>query len=381
MPNCRLTWVIGTSAYNRLLLTTRRGSLVRPKCWNTWQPRSDRQYPHYRCGRTLRRDRVLSEQPKEFVACCERALEDDAGNQARRSHSRSVLSRTSWDRTVAQMVDLVEETLTAKLNRSDRTEQATDALPSSVRCLVVGGGPTGLVLLIICPNRRCSANRTTALAVGVGPLSATASRSILPGTSCSLPIRMSTSCTRPCWETTSIGRIARRVDLQQTGLHALSLSRCVVWLAAAVIKECILGAIEARFGTAVVTDAPPGQGKGVCGCDAPSAKHNGNGHPRINGHKNGSSVPQAAERSLNGRGSPNANPSTLSADRCLQGDVKDCCGDGVLESSAPLKSEAPRSRARSRRRRTSRSSSIVCGELASRGILRFRTTESFGLSR
>ncbi len=284
----------------------------------------------------------LANSPEEFVACCERALEDDAGNQARRSHSRSVLSRTSWDRTVAQMVDLVEETLTAKLNRSDRTEQATDALPSSVRCLVVGGGPTGLSAAYHLPEQALLLEQNDRI-----------------GGWCR-------SIERDGFTFDFAGHIMFSADPYVHELYKILLGDNVHWqdreawiyskqvytrypfqgalygLPPQVIKECILGAIEARFGTAVVPDAPPGQEK-ASAVDAPSAKHNGNGHPRINGHKNGSSVPQAAERSLNGRGSPNANPSTLPADRCLQGDVKDCCGDGVLESSAPLKSEAPRS--------------------------------------
>jgi len=82
----------------------------------------------------------------------------------------------------------------------------------------------------------------------------------------------------------------------------------------AVIKECLIGAIEARFGPLKAPD--PKDLKPVA-CSGPGAlatangygHANGNGHGHANGHANG---------------------------HATSGDVKDCCADGILEAEVPL---------------------------------------------
>src|SRR5690606_32166195 len=98
----------------------------------------------------------------------------------------------------------------------------------------------------------------------------------------------------------------------------------------AVIKECIVGVIEARFGPL----KPPRDAAGPDGAGAND--RNGNGHA-------------AAERDgragLSGNGHAQADPhhngrnGKAQAAQCAAGaagDVKDCCGDGVMESTARL---------------------------------------------
>ena len=94
-----------------------------------------------------------------------------------------------------------------------------------------------------------------------------------------------------------------------------------------VIKECIIGAIEARFGPSLRKRAPRRM---------------------------------ARQRRR----------------ACTTGAVHDCCADGIMESTAPLESAAP-----SRSRGTSRSSSIRCGVRVSRSISRFPTTGNSGPCR
>lgn len=74
-------------------------------------------------------------------------------------------------------------------------------------------------------------------------------------------------------------------------------------LPAEVIKECIVGAIEARFGQLPGAAAPV----------APRTHSNGNGHAG-DGHANGNGTAPAA----------------------CESELKDCCGDGILEATAPL---------------------------------------------
>ena len=83
----------------------------------------------------------LGETPEEFVAACERALAASQEDRAERQQKmRRVLSRTSWDQTASAMGERIAEAIAtrqAKLApaRPHRTEAHT---------IVIGGGPTGL---------------------------------------------------------------------------------------------------------------------------------------------------------------------------------------------------------------------------------------------
>lgn len=83
----------------------------------------------------------------------------------------------------------------------------------------------------------------------------------------------------------------------------------------AVIKECLIGAIEARFGPLRAPAAGPGAG-------------NGNGHQGGNGH----GAPPAG----NGHGG-NGHAAASNGTRARHGEgIEDCCADGVLEATARL---------------------------------------------
>jgi len=85
-------------------------------------------------------------------------------------------------------------------------------------------------------------------------------------------------------------------------------------LPANVIKECIVGAIESRYGSL----KPP----------KTNAANGSNGH--TNGHANG------ANGHANGKANGKSNGAIGGGTVCATGDVKDCCGDGLMEASAPL---------------------------------------------
>jgi UDP-galactopyranose mutase len=73
----------------------------------------------------------LGETPGEFIAACERALAADAGERAsRRQGMCEVLGRTSWDSTVAAMHALLAEAVRPRRSRA--------------QTIVIGAGPTGL---------------------------------------------------------------------------------------------------------------------------------------------------------------------------------------------------------------------------------------------
>ena len=86
----------------------------------------------------------LADSPAAFVEACERALAAPADErEARATAARAVLARTSWEITVADMEQLVDEAVA-----SQRASQTTIGIRSTgaagVPVLVVGAGPTGL---------------------------------------------------------------------------------------------------------------------------------------------------------------------------------------------------------------------------------------------
>ena len=87
----------------------------------------------------------LADEPAEFVRACERALAAPREErEARLAAAREVLARTSWDATAGRMEELIDEALAppARGRRPAVPERAPSAV--SVPVLVAGAGPTGL---------------------------------------------------------------------------------------------------------------------------------------------------------------------------------------------------------------------------------------------
>ena len=83
----------------------------------------------------------LADSPGAFVEACERALTAPAEERAARvERARAVLAQTSWDATAGRMHDLIEEALAAR-RTSARKRMASE---TEVPVLVAGAGPTGL---------------------------------------------------------------------------------------------------------------------------------------------------------------------------------------------------------------------------------------------
>jgi UDP-galactopyranose mutase len=88
----------------------------------------------------------LAGTPPAFVQACERALAAPASDRkARVAAARTALAMTSWDATVSRMGELIEASGVGSRarHRADRTV-SPQALPQRVPTLVVGAGPTGL---------------------------------------------------------------------------------------------------------------------------------------------------------------------------------------------------------------------------------------------
>ncbi|HWC96725.1 MAG TPA: FAD-dependent oxidoreductase [Candidatus Sulfopaludibacter sp.] len=235
---------------------------------------------------------------EEFVSACERALHAPADERtARTTAMREILSRTSWDQTAQRIEALIEETLQAPKRF---------AKPTRVHALVAGAGPTGL-----------------SAAYHLGERAVLLEQNSSVGGWCR-------SIEKNGFTFDYAGHIMFSNDPYVHELYAMLLGDNVHWqdreawiysknvytrypfqgslygLPADVIKECIVGAIESRYGALkqpTVTEP---------------AKQPTNGH--ANGHTNGHT---------NGHANGNGNGA-------CKLELKDCCADGILEAAAPL---------------------------------------------
>jgi UDP-galactopyranose mutase len=227
--------------------------------------------------------------PEEFIAACEKAVNAGAGDRDARVRSmREILSRTSWDSTVTAMQQLISTTLHAKnAGRSARTEADV---------IVIGAGPTGLsaayhagpdTVLIEKNGRVGGWCRSIEVA---GFTFDFAGHIMFSGDPYVHQLYQMLLGDNLHWQDREAWIYSKNVFTRypfQGSLYGLPPS---------VIRECIMGAIEARFGPSKPTKS--------------SSKTNG--HSSDHG-KNGA----------NGRNGG-----------CKE--VTDCCADGVLEASTPL---------------------------------------------
>ncbi len=272
--------------------------------------------------------------PEEFIAACERALTIKPEERAQRQRQmREVLAQTSWASTVERMSELIGGAVARK--------RRTSAPPRTVRSIVIGAGPTGL---------------SAAYHLGEGALLLEQNDPV--GGWCR-------SVEADGFTFDYAGHIMFSVDPYVHQLYKMLLGDNVHWqdreawiysknvytrypfqaalygLPADVIKECIVGAIEARFGPLTQpTEAAKSNGT------------NGNTNGHSNGHSNGT----------------------------CRTEIKDCCADGILETSAPLVLSS-RPEAIRKRRRTLRSSFTRFGAPASPSISRSPTTGNSGRYR
>jgi UDP-galactopyranose mutase len=235
----------------------------------------------------------LADAADGFVAACQSALaESRDARELRRVRYEQVLARTSWDRTVEAMAERIED---AARTRPKAATPARDA-----KVVVIGAGPTGL---------------SAAYHLGEGAVLLEANGAV--GGWCRSLVDKGFTFD---WA----GHIMFSNDPYVHEMYRLLLGENVHWqdreawvyskgvytrypfqgslygLPPEVIKECVMGAIEARYGKADAKPEPK---------------------PSANGHANGR---------LNGKP---ACPTGPTADAK---DLSDCCGDGVAESTVPL---------------------------------------------
>jgi UDP-galactopyranose mutase len=231
--------------------------------------------------------------PQDFIECCEQALQAPREERQRRlTEASNVLARTSWDRTVRTMEDLLDKAATSSPATSSPMTAMTPAAEPPVA--IIGAGPTGL-----------------SAAYHLGERALLIEKNAEVGGWCR-------SIEQDGFTFDYAGHIMFSADPYVHQLYQMLLGDNVHWqdreawiwsknvytrypfqgslygLPAEVIRECIVGAIEARFG-------------------AVKQNRKGGGNGSTAGGANGT----------NGACKTN-------------GAVNDCCADGILESSVAL---------------------------------------------
>ncbi len=238
---------------------------------------------------------LLGGTPAEFIAGCAHAMSmDDRERSERVEKMRGVLARTSWDSTVAEMDSV--------LRAAEAARQAPAAAPArnnaKRRIVIAGAGPTGLsaayhvgedALLIEQADRVGGWCRSTE---AEGFTFDYAGHIMFSNEEYVHQMYRMLLGENVHWQDREAWVYSKGVFTRYPFQGAL------YGLPPDVIRECIIGAIEARFGS--VKNRGEGKGSGKNG--------------KTNGHKG-----------ENGK-----------AAACRPGDVKDCCADGVLESEVEL---------------------------------------------
>jgi UDP-galactopyranose mutase len=249
----------------------------------------------------------IGRHPAAFVTACERALAEGSGARAQRvAKMRAIVNGTSWDATVTKMRDLIAR---AASRRTQARLPVTSA-PVRKRAIVIGAGPTGL-----------------SAAYHLGEESLLLEQNDRVGGWCR-------SIVDRGFTFDHAGHIMFSNDPYVHELYAMLLGDNVHWqdreawiysksvytrypfqgalygLPHEVLKECLIGAIEARFGPlkGERDDNPKGHALGVA---------NGRALGLANGHANG-----------HGRGPSDGD--------CKENVVSDCCADGIVASATPL---------------------------------------------
>ncbi len=288
----------------------------------------------------------LADDAASFIDACEKALaENDDERRSRLENYHSILSRTSWDSAASAMAELLDQTAA----RACETAAISDTRPlESHATVIVGAGPTGL-----------------SAAYHLGPDSLLIEANDTVGGWCR-------SIVDQGFTFDFAGHIMFSNDPYVHELYDKLLGYNVHWqdreawirskdvytrypfqgslygLPADVIKECIVGAVEARYGIEQKAAAQPPAGTSN---GNGHAQANGNGHTQANGHAHTNGNGHTHSNG-NGNGNGHANGNGNGNGRICQvasafdpkdddTRVEDCCGDGVMESTAPLRDQQP----------------------------------------
>lgn len=279
----------------------------------------------------------LGATPAEFIAACEQALAAAPTEAARRLRGmRAVLEKTSWEQTVQSMRQELDAAVARRQSATLALRHASHRTPAAPHLskasssdetppvVVIGAGPTGLSAAY----HLGSQGRLLEKNAQVGGLC----RSIHDrGFTYDLAGHIMFSndpYVHQMYEMLLGDNVHwqdREAWIFSKGVYTrYPFQGCLYGLPAEVITECLVGAIEARFG-ALKPAAPLNDAVGRAACQGRESQ----GAAQQKAPTNGRSSPPAPFAASNGNGQA---AKGASEDKRLE----DCCGDGVLEAETPL---------------------------------------------
>lgn len=293
----------------------------------------------------------------EFIAMCERALAaDEIELTSRVAKMRNVLSRTSWDATADAMDKLIatceSQRQAQRDNQAAGTTERRDNVSSSATAAsgegrnladgkkittpvaVIGAGPTGLSAgyhlgddaILIDQNDRvggwCRSIQDRGFTFDY------AGHIMFSNDPYVHDMYKKLLGDNVHWQNREAWIWSKDVYTRYPFQGAL------YGLPSDAIKDCIIGAIEARFGNLKTkADAHASKLAGGNGALTNTAAMNGNS----NGRQNGQSQNGQGKAASNGSSHAAANGSSNGkAAACSTNGVKDCCADGIMESEVEL---------------------------------------------
>ena len=276
----------------------------------------------------------IADDPEAFVAACEAALGSSIEDRKARAISmREVLAKTNWDATAAEMAEEIERAI--ECAGADAPPPVSTREDIDAPVVVIGAGPTGL-----------------SAAYHLGEDAVLLEQNDRVGGWCR-------SIVDRGFTFDFAGHIMFSNDPYVHELYEMLLGDNVHWqdreawiyskgvytrypfqgalygLPPEVIKECLIGAIEARFGTITAPTAPTVSPNGNTSSNGHTTvtrgSHSLGAHSPSNGYADGKPDLVAAGTKAAATRLPNTNH-----DECQTDAINDCCADGVLESTAPL---------------------------------------------
>ena len=291
----------------------------------------------------------LGDTHQQFIEACEEALAvSDEERNRRVALMHDVLSKTSWDNTAKEMSDLIRGVIEGK-DAAARANAATvrTATPEP-RPIVIGAGPTGLSATYhlgsdaLCIEKNDSFGGWCRSIGDAGFTFDMAGHIMFSKDPYVHDMYKLLLGDNVHWQDREAWIYSKNVYTRYP------FQGCLYGLPDDVITECIVGAIEARFGSLKADAEMEDAVAKAASANAKAKASNGNGNgmkavdgvanPRIaasNGNGNGNGHSNGSNGHSNGNGNGHAK-ADASLSRCNVGDVKDCCGDGVMESEVKL---------------------------------------------
>jgi UDP-galactopyranose mutase len=220
---------------------------------------------------------AIADGPRAFVAACEAALAASDGDKAAQAEARAaILGATSWDRTAREMVELIDARSQRKrgAGHAAANAQAGEARATLHPTVILGAGPTGLAAALhagrdsLLVEQNPSVGGWCRSIEDQGFTFDCAGHIMFSNDPYVLELYQRLLGDNVHWQNREAWIYSKSVYTRypfQSALHGLP---------APVLKECLVGAIEARFGSLAKPElrvSPTGPSRAAAAPSSPSS--------------------------------------------------------------------------------------------------------------